>query len=369
MTNFLITKRRDIFSYLCSQKKEKETSSIMSILIIRFSSISNVSMIIPLLDSLVRNHQEKKFVVTSRFFLAPLFESLPNVRFAPADIRNKHKGIGGVFRLFKELKKNHTINTIIDLQNDWRSCFLRILFGLSGIKVYSISTNKKEEWKLLLQKNKKKKPLKSLFDRYQKTLTKAHLHTDNQFKSLKLNQTETIKKIETIYGKKQEKWIGIAPFAQTKGKLLPLKKTKEVIDFFDKKGNYKIFLFGAGEVENEILIDWASIFKNVYAVHTSLLLGEELELIKQLDVMLSMDSANMHLASLVNTPVVSVWGATHYFAGNLGWKQSKDNIIDVDLPCRPCSINGTNHCKKNNFECLQMIDTKVIIQKILEILK
>ena len=154
MTNFLITKRRDIFSYLCSQKKEKETSSIMSILIIRFSSISNVSMIIPLLDSLVRNHQEKKFVVTSRFFLAPLFESLPNVRFAPADIRNKHKGIGGVFRLFKELKKNHTINTIIDLQNDWRSCLLRILFGLSGIKVYSISTNKKEEWKLLLQKNK-----------------------------------------------------------------------------------------------------------------------------------------------------------------------------------------------------------------------
>ena len=41
----------------------------------------------------------------------------------------------------------------------------------------------------------------------------------------------------------------------------------------------------------------------------------ELNLMSHLDVMLSMDSANMHLASLVNIPVVSVWGATHPYAG------------------------------------------------------
>lgn len=33
----------------------------------------------------------------------------------------------------------------------------------------------------------------------------------------------------------------------------------------------------------------------------------ELNLMSHLDVMLSMDSANMHLASLVNIPVVSIW--------------------------------------------------------------
>lgn len=325
-------------------------------------------MVIPLLDSLARNHQEKKFIVLSRFFLSPLFENLQNVEFAPADIRGTHKGIGGAFRLFKELKKKHTIDTVIDLQNDLRSIFIRILFRLSGIKVYFIAPNKKEEWKLLLRKNKIKKPLKSLFERYKETFEKACLYTDNKFDGLAQSQNQIAEKVTAIYGGKQEKWIGIAPFAQAKGKLLPLKKTKEVIDFFDKKGNCKIFLFGAGEVENEILLDWATIFKNVYAVHTSLKLGEELELIRQLDVMLSMDSANMHLASLVKTPVVSVWGSTHYFAGNLGWKQSEGNIIDSDLPCRPCSINGTNRCKKNTFECLQNIDTNVIIRKIIEII-
>lgn len=364
MTNFLITKRRDIFYYLCKSKKRE--AIYMSVLVIRFSSISNVSMVIPLLDSLARNYQDRKFVVLSRFFLSPLFENLKNVEFASADIRGVHKGIGGAFLLFKELKKEHTIDTVIDLQNDFRSLFIRILFRLSGIKVYFIAPNRKEEWKLLLWKNKIRRPLKSLFERYKETFEKAHLYTDDEFDSLHLNQTQTAEKITTIYGEKQGKWIGIAPFAQAKGKLLPLKKTKEVIDFFDKKGDCKIFLFGAGEVENEILLDWETIFNNVHAVHTSLKLGEELELIRQLDVMLSMESANMHLASLVKTPVVSVWGSTHHFAGNLGWKQSEDNIIGIDLPCRPCSINGTNRCKKNTFECLQNIDTKIIIQKILE---
>ncbi len=338
----------------------------MSILIIRFSSISNVSIVIPLLDSLVRNHQDKNFVMVSRFFLAPLFEKLPNVKFAPADIRHRHKGIGGTLRLFRELKELYNIDTVVDLQNDFRSTFLRILFWFSGTKIYSLSPNKIEEWSLLFWKSKRQKPIKSLFDRYKETFEKSHLETDDKFEHLATNQPETAQKIETIYGKKKEKWIGIAPFAQAKGKILPLKKTKEVIDFFDKKGNYKIFLFGAGEIENEILLDWATIYKNVNAVHTTLQLGEELELIKQLDVMLSMDSANMHLAALVNTPVVSVWGSTHYFAGNLGWKQSAENIVEIDLPCRPCSINGTNHCPKNTFDCLQKIESDIIIQKILD---
>ena len=74
-----------------------------------------------------------------------------------------------------------------------------------------------------------------------------------------------------------------------------------------------------------------------------------------LDVMLSMDSANMHLASLTGIPVVSVWGATHPMAGFLGYNQDPENVIQIDLECRPCSIYGNKPCQRGDYACLQNI--------------
>ena len=93
-------------------------------------------------------------------------------------------------------------------------------------------------------------------------------------------------------------------------------------------------------------------------------LKEELSLIYQLDVMISMDSANMHLASLVNTPVVSIWGATHPYAGFMGWNQRIDNAVQIDLPCRPCSIYGKKPCYRNDFACMNQITPETIVEKV-----
>ena len=84
------------------------------------------------------------------------------------------------------------------------------------------------------------------------------------------------------------------------------------------------------------------------------------------DVMLSMDSANMHLASLVNIPVVSIWGATHPYAGFMGWKQLPINTVQLDLPCRPCSVYGQKPCWRGDYACLREIKPEEIIAKIEE---
>ena len=78
----------------------------------------------------------------------------------------------------------------------------------------------------------------------------------------------------------------------------------------------------------------------------------ELALMSHLDVMVSMDSGNMHLASLINTPVVTIWGATHPLAGFMGWNQSEENAVQVDLPCRPCSVYGNKPCSRKDYACL-----------------
>jgi len=89
-----------------------------------------------------------------------------------------------------------------------------------------------------------------------------------------------------------------------------------------------------------------------------------------LDVMLSMDSANMHLASLVNTEVISIWGQTHPYAGFLGWKQLPVNTIQCeDLACRPCSVYGNKECYRKDFACMNNILPETIINKILNCIK
>jgi ADP-heptose:LPS heptosyltransferase len=95
---------------------------------------------------------------------------------------------------------------------------------------------------------------------------------------------------------------------------------------------------------------------------------QELILMSHLDVMISMDSANMHLASLTNIPVVSVWGATHPYAGFLGWKQSPDNAVQIDLPCRPCSIYGNKPCLRGDFSCMKNISPDLIVNRVEHIL-
>lgn len=80
-----------------------------------------------------------------------------------------------------------------------------------------------------------------------------------------------------------------------------------------------------------------------------------------------MDSANMHLASLCNVPVVSIWGATHPSLGFYGYNQDLNNAVQLDLPCRPCSVYGENPCifsGDEEYKCLKSINIEDILSRI-----
>ena len=127
----------------------------------------------------------------------------------------------------------------------------------------------------------------------------------------------------------------------------------------------RLFLFGRGHQEDQVFPQWQQQFPQcVYVGNLLETMHQELILMSHLDVMLSMDSANMHMASLTATPVVSVWGATHPYAGFLGWNQREDNAIGLDLDCRPCSIYGQKPCKRGDYACLHGITPETIVDKI-----
>lgn len=327
-----------------------------------------MASIVPLLDSLNRKYPEKEFFVLSRRFLRPLFASFERVTFVGADIRYKHSGLKGAFNLFWQLK-NEKFDTVIDLQKNWRSRFIWWLFRLSGAKTIALDEHKADSRRLIKKGAIHYRQVKTIFDKYAETFERVHLVTDNKFVALPPASDFEKNKIEQFYGKKSGTWIGFAPFSRAKGKTLPLRKTKNVIQYFDNQPNTKIFLFGTGEIENELLRDWQTVYKNVFAVHTALKLSEELALMEQLDVMISMDSANMHLAALTNTSVVSVWGETHPYAGFLGWKQPYCNCVGVSFSCRPCTERHDRHCRYGDYRCLESIPSARIIEKVKNVLK
>ena len=164
-------------------------------------------------------------------------------------------------------------------------------------------------------------------------------------------------------------WVGIAPFAQHRGKIYPLEKMKKVVSSLNKQPNITIFLFGGGEKEKQFMEEWESEFDHVYSVIGKLKMNLELILMSHLDMMVSMDSSNMHFASLVNTPVLTLWGATHPFAGFLGWRQSEELIVqNEELPCRPCSIYGQKECFRGDYACMNSIKEELVVSKILDFL-
>ena len=84
--------------------------------------------------------------------------------------------------------------------------------------------------------------------------------------------------------------------------------------------------------------------------------------------MISMDSANMHFASWAGVPVVSVWGATHPYAGFYGWRQDPDWAVQVALECRPCSTNGGRQCRRGDCLCMNSITVDMVMDKVRKVL-
>lgn len=123
----------------------------------------------------------------------------------------------------------------------------------------------------------------------------------------------------------------ISSFAAHKGKMLPEETIILLIKELATHEDWKIFLFG-GKAEKEIMEKWASEYPNVSLLAGKLKLDEELALMSHLTVMISMDSANMHLASLTNTPVVSVWGQLIIMP--VSWDGDKVLIMQWKLTCR-----------------------------------
>lgn len=335
--------------------------------IVRLSAFGDVALTIPVIDSLARQYPELVISFISNYRLAPLTYNLPpNVNFVPIKT-SQYKGLTGLYRLYKRLRRLG-IDTLADFHDVLRTKVLRFFFGLRFLKKRTIDKGRADKKRLTRAKNKVLKQLPHTTERYAEVLAKLGFPVKLDFVSIFEHKSPQLSFLKGIVPEKNtsEQWLGIAPFAKHKGKIYPQQLMQELIEKLAKR-DLKIFLFG-GKEEVEILEKWAAISDKITSIAGKLTLQSELILMSQLDLMLTMDSANLHFASLVNTPAMTIWGATHPFAGFTGFKQAESLNIQRDMQCRPCSVYGNKSCKFKDYPCLQIPPVE-IEQKIIEFLR
>lgn len=352
------------------------------ILVIRFSAMGDVAMTVPVVYSLAKQYPHVRITVLSRPFARPFFTDLaPNIGFMEADIKGEYKGIKGLNALYRRLVAKQ-FTAIADLHSVLRSDYLRMRFNLDNFKVAHIDKHRKGKRKLIAANNKQFVQQPTSFQNYADVFARLGYPVDLDFTSIygegKGDLTSLPEQIFTDQkgiihkpGENAAPWIGIAPFAAHKGKIYPTEKMETVIQqLIHSYPQARLYLFGGGKDETPIMNEWAGKYPQVINASAQLSgLSQELNLMGHLDVMLSMDSGNMHLASLVHTPVVSVWGATHPYAGFMGWNQNILHTVQIDLPCRPCSIYGNKPCMRGDYACLNNIEPEMIVERIKKLLK
>lgn len=321
----------------------------MHVLVLRFSALGDVAILQPVLKHRAAANPDVRFTVAAPKIAYPLFADIPNVEYLPID---KHRPLREIWNLLWAVRPD----VVADIHGVLRTVRLDVRFRLRGVKVCIIDKGRAERRRLLRREHKDLTPLKPSWQRY-----------DDVFERLGLAGAVSLSDLTPVTIRKPKtgiRNIGIAPFAQHQGKIWPLCCVERLIALLMQHPENRIFLFGSNSE-----VDRLELLAKPFAGRTMVCAGigtlyDDMQVMRSLNVLLSMDSANMHIASCLGVPVVSIWGATHPANGFYGWCQNPDWAIQADLPCRPCSMFGNNPCRYGDYHCLKTITPEHIADRL-----
>lgn len=342
----------------------------MHLVVLRFSAIGDVALTVPVIAQIKQTYPEVKITVVSRSFLKSLFAPI-DVNFLAADLDGRHKGFAGIKRLHSDIKKLNP-DKIIDLHGVLRTHVLRRFFRLSRTPFFRIDKGREGKKELTRKENKIWKQQKHSTFRYAEVFAQAGFPIDWQ--------TDKIPELKYANLKADDVWneikteskavVGIAPLTTFEGKTWPWQKIEELVKQLCDQQIQVVLFGGPGDKDT---LDKLSRNKTLVSnIAGRLFFDAEITLMKKLDAMISMDSSNMHLATLAGIPVVSVWGATHTLAGFGPLGKNEHLIAEVpkeELICRPCSVFGNKPCFRGDYACLNYLSSQSVLEKVMLAIK
>ncbi|MCX6329668.1 MAG: glycosyltransferase family 9 protein [Bacteroidia bacterium] len=339
----------------------------MHILVIRTSAMGDVALTTPVIAGLRKQYPDIKITLLTRSFFEQFFYSFEGLNLFLAEFNKKHKGFTGIIRLFRNIKNKNKIDHVIDLHNVLRSRIICFLFKLSGVPATIIDKGRSEKKAVI--KGRIKVQLKHSVERYCDAFARAGFPVSpSNVPCLKLSPGG-LSEISGLQINMDDMNIGVAPYAKQKLKIWPEEYMIKLLKLISEKRSVKIWLFG-GYDEIEQLKKFGSMVPNSFLVAGKLSLAGEIALISRLDIMITMDSGNMHMAAMVGTAVISIWGGTDPLIGFGAWQQSDEYALRIpveELTCRPCTVFGKGECRRKDFACMTWLTPEKVFERLINL--
>ena len=336
-----------------------------NVLVMRLSVLGNVAMAIPVLYPICKANPDTRFIMLTKKWPASMFHDRPaNLKVVDFDVKEKHSGLFGLLKLARQLYHLYDIDAVADLHNVSGTWIIDAYMRLKGAKIARLDREKPKRKALVTHRSNE--PVTPIHDRYRRAFRQLGFEAPDNFTHLYEGREWPVSPI-VLDKEPGQRWIAISPFSSHPNKAYPLEQMEKVIAELTKRENYWIFLMGGGKAEKIALRPIARKYKNVVSMaevkHKFI---DEYALFGKCDLMLTMESANMHLASLVDLQAMTIWGPTSPSCGYLGYNQVVEDDIQLDMECRPCSITGDKPCKYGDCRCLKNIPPEYIAQHVID---
>jgi len=342
-----------------------EKKQLRNVLVMRLSVLGNVAMTIPVLYPVCKANPGTRFIMLTKMWPATMFHDRPaNLKVVDFDVKGNHSGLFGLLKLSAQLFKLYDIDAVADLHNVSGTKVIDAYMRMRGARVACLDREKPKRRALVSHRSNE--PVTPIHERYRNVFRQLGLEAPDDFTHLYDGRDWPVSPI-VLDKEPGQRWIAISPFSSHEHKTYPLDQMEMVIAQLTKHENYWIFLMGGGKTEKIALRRIARKYKNVVSMaevkHKFI---DEYALFAKCDLMLTMESANMHLASLVDLQAMTIWGPTSPACGYLGYNQIVEDDIQLEMECRPCSITGDKPCKYGDYRCLKNISPDTIAQRVVE---
>ena len=336
-----------------------------NVLVMRLSVLGNVAMAIPVLYPVCKANPDTRFVMLTKRWPASMFHDRPaNLKVVDFDVKENYRGLFGLIKLARQLYKMYDIDAVADLHNVSGTWIIDAYLRLRGAQIARLDREKPKRRSLVSHRSTE--PVTPIHQRYRNVFTQLGCEAPDNFTHLYEGRDWPVSPI-VLEKEPGQRWIAISPFSSHRQKAYPLELMEQVIAELSKRENYWIYLMGGGKAEKIALRGIARKYKRVTSMaevkHKFI---DEYALFAKCDLMLTMESANMHLASLVDLQAMTIWGPTSPSCGYLGYNQVVEDDIQLDMDCRPCSITGDKTCKYGDYRCLGNIKPEDIVKRVVE---
>lgn len=338
-----------------------ELREINKVLVIQTAFLGDVILTLPLVQVLKKHKHDVKIDFLCIPETAGILKNNPIINEVILYDKRQHKGLGKLFNHTGKLKKNK-YDLVISPHRSARSALITYFVSPK----YSITFDRSAFNSLY----KIKIPYLQDVHEIQRNL--------KLLKPIGINETQIIKpdiypgdlekkKIDEIFLQNNfssnDKIISIAPGSVWFTKRFPKEKFLSLIKSLDKE--FKIILIGG---KDDIAI--GEYLKSGYNEANLInLIGklsilESAEAIRRSHILVSNDSAPLHIGNAVETYVYAIFGSTILQFGFYPYGKN-DIIFEINgLACRPCGIHGRNECPLGTLECMMAIDEKNIAELI-----